>query len=63
MLISTSGIQLCPKVFLNQECVAHAWFLEIAFVQKISMHVCVRPQTIKNHSCEMKPEYNNICLC
>ena len=27
-----------PSQFLNQ---AHAWFLEIAFVREVSMHVCV----------------------
>ena len=39
---------------LNQAC---AWFLEIVFVKtSVYVCVCVRPQTIKNHSREMKPE-------
>ena len=55
---------------LNQ---AHAWFLETVFVQKVSMRgwvcvcvcVCVRarmyvrPQAIKNHSHDIKPEITN----
>ena len=36
-------------VFLNQAC---AWFLKIAFVQEVGMHVCMcmcpRPQAINN---------------
>ena len=42
--------------FLNQAC---TWFLEIVFVQAsicVCVCVCVRPQAIKNHSHEMKPE-------
>ena len=34
------------------------WFLEVAFVWEVGMCACVcpRPQAIKNHSCEKKPE-------
>ena len=41
--------------FLNQ---VHAWYLGIAFVQEVGMHVClfvcvcVNPKTV----CEIKPE-------
>ena len=38
---------------------ALAWFLEIAFVQEVNMHVCLcvsAPWATKNHLCEMKPE-------
>ena len=45
---------------------AHAWFLEIAFVREVSTYVCACvcvcvcvcacTQAIKNHSHEMKPE-------
>ena len=32
-----------------------AWYLEIVFV-RMTVCVCVRPQAIKNHSREVKPE-------
>ena len=42
---------------------ARTWFLEIAFVWEVSMHVCLfivclcaRPQAIKNHSREVELE-------
>ena len=46
-------------IFLNQ---AHAglrlactWFLEIAFVHDVGMHVCVRPRGYKLHSRDIEP--------
>ena len=52
--------------FLNQaragRRLAHAWFLEIAFVHDVGMRVCVcvsvclsAPEAINNYSREMKP--------
>ena len=48
-------VKVCLQALLNQ---AGTWFLEIAFVQEVGMRgcVCVRPQAMKDYSCEMKPE-------
>ena len=35
---------------------ARTWFLEIAFVWEVGMHVWSTPQAMKNYSREMKPE-------
>ena len=49
---------MCTYQFqlLNQ---AHAWFLKIALCgcRYACLCVCVCPRAIKNHSCEVKPEY------